>query len=101
MLDYLLNEYVDRPEKVLPNIDRWTAVYERLTEEPDVLERYPADYVYCGPRERLYAGGDPTPGTLVTEAFHQGDVTIYALEPGGAPDAFEFPGCSARQSLSN
>jgi hypothetical protein len=31
---------------------------------------------------------------IVTEAFRQGDVTIYALEQDDADGGFEFAGCS-------
>jgi hypothetical protein len=91
MIDYLLNELVDRPATVNSRIPSWRAQFEALKPLSGVLAKYPAAYLYCGPRERLWVVDAASPGTTVTVAFHQDAVTIYRLS--NAPDAVPFRGC--------
>jgi hypothetical protein len=91
MIDYLLNELVARPATVNSRIPGWRAQFEALKAQNGVLGKYPAAYLYCGPRERLWAVDAASPGTTVTVAFHQDAVTIYRLS--NAPDAVPFRGC--------
>jgi hypothetical protein len=74
-------------------VQSWHARFRDLQSDFDVLSPYKADYLYCGPRERFYAGTRPSPGTFVTIAFAEGAVTVYRLTSLDAPDARQFRGC--------
>jgi hypothetical protein len=74
-------------------VETWRPQYRALLGETNVLSAYRADYLYCGPRERLYRGGTPSPGTFVQPAFRQGEVTVYRLTPAAEPGSQPFAGC--------
>ena len=67
--------------------------FRELQTERGVLAPFDADYLYCGPRERVYAAMRPSPGTYVTPAFASGPVAIYRLTAPGELDARPFTGC--------
>jgi hypothetical protein len=94
MVDYLLNEFVASPEKVISRLPAWRSQFDALQSERGVLGRYRAGYLYCGPRERLWAGDAPAPGTFVRTAFQQGRVRLYRLSDASDPDAQPFVGCN-------
>jgi hypothetical protein len=91
MIDYLLNELVDRPATIRARIPGWRSQLDALKGEPGVLTAHRAEYLYCGPLERLWPVDRPAPGTLVSVAFQQDQVTVYRL--GGVPGAAPFRGC--------
>jgi hypothetical protein len=91
MIDYLLNEFVVRPDIVNPRIPEWRSRFMALKSQAGVLDAYAATYLYCGPLERLWPVDEASPGTLVTVAFQQDQVTVYRL--GDAPGAVPFRGC--------
>ncbi len=93
MIDYLFNELVDRPATVNQRIPGWRAQYEALKPQEGVLGRYRAEYLYCGPRERLWSVDTPAPGTSVRVAFRQDDVTVYRLSDASDSGAAPFRGC--------
>jgi hypothetical protein len=71
----------------------WRARYHELLSQDGVLAAYPADYLYCGHRERLFPAAAPAPATFVTVAFQQGDVTLYRLAARDDASAVQFAGC--------
>jgi hypothetical protein len=91
MVDYLLNELVAHPDIVNARIPEWRSKFMALKSQAGVLGEYAATYIYCGPRERLWAVDAPSPGTRVTIAFQQDQVTVYRL--GDTPGAVPFRGC--------
>ena len=91
MIDYLLNELVDRPMTIYRRIPDWRAEFDALKSQPGVLGPYPAEYLYCGPLERLWPTDQTAPDTLVTVAFQQDQVTVYRL--GDVTGATLFRGC--------
>jgi hypothetical protein len=75
--------------------ESWRPQYRALLSTDDPLSAYPADYVYCGHRERFYDAASASPGTFVRVAFEQGDVTVFEHVAPGAEGATEFRGCSS------
>lgn len=73
--------------------DSWRPAYRSLLESENVLAAYPADYLYCGHRERDLADTTPAPGTYVRPAFESDGVLIYELVAADAPGATLFTGC--------
>jgi hypothetical protein len=67
--------------------------YGVLREANSVLAAYPADYLYCGHRERFFESEGAAPGTWVRIAHRSGEYTVYELVPAGTSGAFEFTGC--------
>lgn len=93
MAFYLLNWQVTDPERITSRLPRWRARYEQLRALGDPLSGgRRADYLYCGPRERLFAG-DGAAGVYVRAAFAQGEATVYELADAGADGAAPFRGC--------
>ncbi|HXK33490.1 MAG TPA: hypothetical protein VNM91_05685 [Dehalococcoidia bacterium] len=93
MAFYLLNWQVTDPDRITARIPRWRARYEALLALDDPLaDGRRADYVYCGPRERLFEGSG-APGVYVRVAFQQGEVTVYEIAESGADGAKRFGGC--------
>ena len=76
MAFFLLNWEITQPERIEERIPGWRERYESLLMTEDVLGGLGGAYLYCGPRERLWEVGRPAPGTYVTTAFGEGDVTI-------------------------
>jgi hypothetical protein len=74
-------------------VESWRPRYRELLASSDVLSAYPADYLYCGPRERFFAAESPVPGTYVRGAFTAGDVTVYEIVAVDESGAREFAGC--------
>ncbi|MEX2227311.1 MAG: hypothetical protein WEB52_12770 [Dehalococcoidia bacterium] len=75
--------------------ESWRGRYRTLLSTNDVLDRYPAEYLYCGHRERFYGASAPAEGTLVRVAFERGDVRVYERVDVDSADVMAFPGCSA------
>jgi hypothetical protein len=59
----------------------------------DPARHYPAEYLYCGHRERYWPVDRAPSGIYVTVAFQQGEVTIYRLAKAGEPQTEPFTGC--------
>lgn len=93
MAFYLLNWLITDPERITSRTGQWRERYEALLALEDPLAGgRRADYVYCGPRERLFEGGG-APGLYVRVAFRQGEVTVYEIAERGADGAERFRGC--------
>jgi hypothetical protein len=75
--------------------ETWRDEYRALLTADDPLAAYPADYVYCGRRERFYDSATPGRGTYVRVAFEQGDVTVYERVEQKSDGAVEFAGCAS------
>ncbi len=73
---------------------QWRRRFQELRTEPNVLSAYPADYLYCGPRERFWPIDQPPSGIDARVVFRQGDVTIYRLTAPSDRGARSFIGCS-------
>ena len=86
---------IEHEERFEMRAQRWPARYAELLSEQNVLATYPADYLYCGHRERFFPAAHAAPGTLVRAAFHEGEVTIYKLADVSDPAAVLFDGCGA------
>ena len=72
--------------------------YRELLETDGALSEYPAEYLYCGHRERFFGGDRAAPGTYVVPAFESGDVAVYEIVDADAAGAAEFEGCGAGSS---
>jgi hypothetical protein len=93
MAFYLLNWQVTDPDRITSRLPRWRERYDALLALDDPLAGgRRADYLYCGPRERLFEGGG-APGVYVRVAFQQGEVTVYERAEQGAGGAERFRGC--------
>jgi hypothetical protein len=88
---FALSFEVEDAEEFEARTESWREPYLALLGEGGVLAEYPADYMYCGPRERYFEAGEPAPGTFVTVAFEQGDVQVYEIV--GERAGTEFTGC--------
>ena len=94
MAYFLLNWEITHPGKVEERLPRWREQYEQLLREPAVLSAHRADYIYCGPRERLWPVEGVAPDTYVAVVFEQGEVTIYRLASQSDDGARPFIGCA-------
>jgi len=91
---YLMNWEVNTSQsRIADRLPAWRADFARIQRERDVLALYAAQYLYCGPRERLWPAPSPAPGTFVRLAFRQGGVTLYQLVAAGDTGARPFAGC--------
>lgn len=90
---YTYYSETDNPAKLAERIPAWRRRYEKLQSEPDILAAYPAQYLYCGERERLWPAERPASNIFVTVAFQQGGVTIYRLADASQPGTLPFRGC--------
>jgi len=90
-------EILDRDTFTRRAQDEWLARYRELLATDDPLQAYPAEYIYCGPRERYFDAAAPARGTYVRVAFSHGDVTLYERVEAGAGST-EFAGCVLRGS---
>ncbi len=82
-------------EEMEERVPEWRERYERLKDRANVLAAYPAQYLYCGRRERTLPDENPAKGIYVRRAFHEGSVTIYKLVKQGAAGAVPFKGCTS------
>ncbi|HET6615657.1 MAG TPA: hypothetical protein VFH62_07195 [Dehalococcoidia bacterium] len=73
----------------------FAAPYEALLSTDDPLSAYPAEYLFCGHRERYFKADAPAPGTYVRVAFERGDVAVYERVARDAAGAMPFEGCRA------
>jgi hypothetical protein len=93
MAYYLLNWEITHPETIESRMPAWRERYRELQAQPDPLSAYRADYLYCGPRERLWPAVIDAPSLSVTVAYQQREVTLYRIaapwDTGGQP----FRGC--------
>ena len=93
MAYYLLNWEVVQPTRILDRFPGWKQSYAALEGSSNPLAGYRADYLYCGPRERLWPASEPATGIHVTVAFQQGEATLYRLVDASDPQAALFRGC--------
>ncbi|MBI5283802.1 MAG: hypothetical protein HY874_01795 [Chloroflexi bacterium] len=90
---FLFNWEITHPESLASRMPAWRQRYAALLDEDNVLAAYPADYVYCGPRERLWMAERPARGVYVRDVFVQGGAAVYELVDASAPGARPFRGC--------
>ncbi len=90
---FLFNWEITHPDKIASRLPEWRERYRKLLSEPHVLSAYPADYLYCGDRERYWAADRVAPGTFVQVAFQKGASTVYRIVSPDADGAQEFSGC--------
>jgi hypothetical protein len=93
MAYYLLNWEITHPETIDSRIPAWRERFRELQSQRDPLAAYRADYLYCGPRERLWPVEHAASGISVTIAYQRGDVTLYRLAGASDADARPFTGC--------
>ena len=93
MSDYLFAEEFLQPRRIEQRVPGWIERFRAYQHEPDVLRRYGVDYVLCDHRARFWGADRTSPGTYVSVAFEDGDVTLYRIVERSAPDAREFGGC--------
>ncbi len=93
MAYYLLNWEITHPETIDSRIPAWRERFRTLQSQPDALAAYRANYLYCGPRERLWPVERAASGINVTIAYQRGDVTLYRLSAASDADARPFTGC--------
>ena len=74
-------------------VDSWRPRYRELQSEDAVLSAYPADYLYCGDRERFFDAESPSPGTYVRPVYESPTVVVYEIVARGDEGAAEFTGC--------
>ncbi len=84
---------IAKPQRIVDRLPEWRKQYETLLQQNDVLAAYPADFLFCGHRERYWPATHPAPGTYVTVAFQSGDAIVYALAKESDPGARPFAGC--------
>ncbi len=90
---FSFNWEITHPERIADRLPEWRKQYETLLQQNDVLAAYPADFLFCGHRERYWPATHPAPGTYVTVAFQSGDAIVYALAKESDPGARPFAGC--------
>jgi hypothetical protein len=90
---FLFNWEITHPESIGGRLTAWRQRYAVLAEEDIVLAAHPADYLYCGPRERLSKVDRPARGLYVRDVFEQGNVMVYKLVDPAEPGARPFRGC--------
>lgn len=93
MAYYLLNWEITHPETIERRIPAWRERFRELQSQPDALAAYRADYLYCGPRERLWPVEHAASGIGVKVAFQRGDVTLYRIAGPSDASARPFTGC--------
>ena len=93
MAYYLLNWEITHPETIERRIPAWRERFRELQSQPDALAAYRANYLYCGPRERLWPVEHAASGIRVKVAFQRGDVTLYRIAEPSDADARPFAGC--------
>lgn len=74
-------------------VDSWRPAYGELLVSGNVLAAHPADYLYCGQRERALADTGVASGTYVRLAFQSGDVKVYEVAEPLSSNTSEFEGC--------
>ncbi len=90
---YLLNWEVNHPATLEQRMNRWRSEFEALSAASNPLAPYPAAYLYCGPREKLWPGIVTDRGIYTDVAFAEGESTVLRLVPSGSPGAKPFTGC--------
>jgi hypothetical protein len=90
---YLTNwEVVIAPQRIAERMPALRAAFRALESSSQPLAAYPADYIYCGHRERFWPGY-PSSQTFVRVVFQQGESTVYRISSASDPDAHLFQGC--------
>jgi hypothetical protein len=84
---------VTTPERLDERMNAWRTRFRTISAEDNVIAAWPANYLYCGPRERFWPVVHPSAGTYVTIAFRSGTVTVYELSDAADPAAAPFKGC--------
>jgi hypothetical protein len=92
---------IERPTEFTEKVESWRPRYRELLASDGVLAAYPADYLYCGPRERYFGSDDAASGTYVRPAFESGDVAVYEIVDAATEGATEFEGCGPAASATN
>ena len=90
---FLFNWEITHPESIARRLPAWRERYAAIREQPDVLGAYPADYLFCGPRERLWKVDRPARALYVRDVFAQGHAAVYELVDADEPGAHPFRGC--------
>jgi hypothetical protein len=90
---FSFNWEITHPERIADRLPEWRRRYEALQQQGDVLAAYPADFLFCGHRERYWPAVHVAPGTYVTVAFQSGDAIVYSLVKATDPGARPFSGC--------
>jgi hypothetical protein len=90
---YTFYSETDHPDELAERLPEWHERFDELEGQPEILSAYPADYLYCGERERLWPVEREPSGIYVTVGFQQGTVTVYRLADESDPDAQPFDGC--------
>jgi hypothetical protein len=93
MAYYLLNWEITHPDTIESRVPAWRERYRTLLSQPNPLTTYRADYLYCGPRERLWPSDSNATNLGVTVAFQQGDVTVYRIATTDSVAVAVFTGC--------
>ena len=93
MAYYLLNWEITHPDTIEARMPAWRERYRALQSQPDPLSAYRADYLYCGPRERLWPANIGAPSISVTVAYQQGEVTLYRIAGASNVGVLPFRGC--------
>ncbi len=74
-------------------VDSWRPTYRALLAGEGVLAAHPADYLYCGHRERALTDTSVVTGTYVRLAYQSGDVKVYEVADPLSSNTSEFEGC--------
>jgi hypothetical protein len=90
---FSFNWEITHPERIADRLPEWRQRYEALLQQNDVLAAYPADFLFCGHRERYWPATHPAPGTYVTVAFQSGEAIVYKLVQASDPSGRPFTGC--------
>ena len=81
------------PDKIAARLPEWRRRYRQMLGTVNVLAPCPADYLFCGHRERFWRTARIARATFVQVVFHQGDATVYRVVGPDAEGAREFAGC--------
>jgi hypothetical protein len=94
MAYYLTNwEVVIDPQRIAARMPALRERFRALKLSSSPLAAYPADYIYCGHRERFWPGSHAAPGTRVRVVFHRGEATIYRISDASDSASEPFAGC--------
>ena len=84
---------VTTPARIEERIPSWRERFRSITAQDNVIAAYPAEYFYCGPRERFWPSTTPMGSTYVRVAFERNTVTIYQIADAADARAEPFGGC--------
>ena len=90
---YVFNWDIAHPDTIASRIPAQREGFRELQSHPDPLAAYRADYLYCGPRERLWPVEHAASGISVRVAYQRGEATLYRIAKASDADARPFTGC--------